>query len=307
MAILKITILYDDYQLSKFFCEKYLGKMLGESNANIIGAFFFIKSYRWGSTDFKFQAWLSLPQQRFKALSSVYIKGSLGGMIIVDLTNKDTLMNLQNNIKKLWDTNKKVIPTAIISIKPETQTLESENNKLEKQHNEKEKTEEREPQIKDSLFITELKIPYSNETSIKIFLNELTNEFNLKFCKDDWEIESKTVSSDLDEDQAWELLSNMNIEVVSMATILDVAQDLLKVIKDPKKYIEVAVSTDIAMQPSIDYSGEIEPEIMKYCKELSKKTKDLGFDIRYYSITKNDPEKITPFLDYIAESFLKSR
>ncbi len=138
-------------------------------------------------------------------------------------------------------------------------------------------------------FITELKIPYSHETSVKIYLDESTEQFVLRFWRGEKEVDLIGVNKTLDEDGAWEILNKANIEFISMSVIYDAAEDILKVLANPDDYKK-------------SETDESEEEYVSEGGEVVEGEEDKAIDYSQYT----KPEHIEALLEIITKSIAKS-
>ena len=145
--------------------------------------------------------------------------------------------------------------------------------------------------VEGGSFITELKIPYSHETSLKIYFDESTGQFALRFWRGGKEVDLFGVDKSLNEDQAWELLNKANIQFISMSVIYDAAEDILKVLANPDEY-KKTVSSDVEDEVDISLGGE-----------AGETEEDKAID--YSKFTK--PEDIEALLEIIKKSIGKSK
>ena len=111
---MKITLCGDPGEGKKIIAEKYIGKKVLEK-LQTIGADAYLKEEIIDGRAIKFQIWNLASQTRFGAVRSVYYLGALGGVLLFDVTKRETFENLENWIKDIWNNNGKgVIPLVII-------------------------------------------------------------------------------------------------------------------------------------------------------------------------------------------------
>jgi hypothetical protein len=144
--------------------------------------------------------------------------------------------------------------------------------------------------VESGSFITELKIPYSHETSLKIYLDESTGKFALLFWRDNKQVDLKGVDKSLNEDGAWEILNSANIQFISMSVIYDAAENILKVISNPDDFRKVSTSEDSTQSETYD-------------SEPTRDEDDQAIDFDKYK----KPEDIENLLEVIKKSLGKSK
>lgn len=145
--------------------------------------------------------------------------------------------------------------------------------------------------VESGSFITELKIPYSHETTVKIYLDESTDRFALLFWRAGKEVDLVGVDKTLNEDGAWEILNKANIEFIGMSVIYDSAEEILHVIANPNDY----------RKTSFDESGEA----TEFVAGETVESEDEEKTIDYNQFTK--PEDIESLLEIIKKSIGKSK
>lgn len=142
--------------------------------------------------------------------------------------------------------------------------------------------------IDSGTFVTELKIPYSHESSLKIYWNEENNEFALQVWRGEKEVDLKGADNKLDEDGAWEIFNSSDIEFISMSVIYDAAEDIIKIVQDPESYIEKEVAEDIDDESFEGFDREKEKELPVDFDQFKK------------------PDDIEPLLQAIKKSLAKA-
>ncbi|MHA2362879.1 MAG: hypothetical protein ACXAC7_02900 [Candidatus Hodarchaeales archaeon] len=91
--------------------------------------------------------------------------------------------------------------------------------------------------IENGVLLKELKIPYSHDTSVKIYFNEETGRFALQFWRGEGQVDQAVTDKSLDDDGAWEIFNKADIEFISMSVIYDASDNLIEVIQNPEKYL----------------------------------------------------------------------
>ena len=128
----------------------------------------------------------------------------------------------------------KVIPEVDLSIEMEEEKAEQEF--LTPEESKSTSQTPAEP-IDIGVFVKEINIPYSHDTTCKIFWNEKTKKFALSFWREGKETGQALATQKMTEDDIWNLLSEAGIDFISMSVISDSATELYQIFQDPEKYI----------------------------------------------------------------------
>ncbi|MHA1331592.1 MAG: Rab family GTPase [Candidatus Hodarchaeales archaeon] len=106
MLLMKICLLGDGAVGKTALRERYLGKQFSSGYVMTIGADFAVKKTRietpQGPKDVKFQIWDLAGQPRFNSVRELYYKGSHGGLLIFDITRRDSFTNLRIWVNELY-------------------------------------------------------------------------------------------------------------------------------------------------------------------------------------------------------------
>lgn len=98
--------------------ERYLGHGFKSQYLMTIGADFALKTVDIEKQQVKFQIWDLAGQQRFQAVRSVYYAGSLGALLVFDITRRDSFENIEMWLDEIWKHNGKGhIPVVILGNK----------------------------------------------------------------------------------------------------------------------------------------------------------------------------------------------
>lgn len=148
------------------------------------------------------------------------------------------------------------------------------------------------PIINEGRHLTTIKIPYSHDTTCKVFAemagDEPTGNFALAFWRDDKEVGAVAVTSALDDDGAVEVLNSVDISFISMSVIYDAAEDIVAVVQDPSPFLVSEEEDSGEGIASVGYGAEEEEE------------EPIDFD------QFRRPEDIEPLLAAIKKSLLKA-
>lgn len=116
--VCKICLLGDGSVGKTALRETFMGKAFTGRYIMTIGADFAIKTINIGNDNIKFQIWDLAGQQRFGAVRSLYYRGSMGALLVFDVTRKDSFDNILSWVNELWDNNgKKKVPMVLLGNK----------------------------------------------------------------------------------------------------------------------------------------------------------------------------------------------
>lgn len=103
---MKICLLGDGAVGKTALRERYLGKQFSSGYVMTIGADFAVKKTEIqteeGLKSVKFQIWDLAGQPRFNSVRELYYKGSHGGLLVFDITRRDSFSNLTAWIEELY-------------------------------------------------------------------------------------------------------------------------------------------------------------------------------------------------------------
>lgn len=136
--VYKITMLGDGAVGKTSLRNRFMGKLFNDSYTMTIGTDFAAKMVEVDGQEIKFQIWDIAGQPHFTKVRKLYYEGSLGALIIFDITAPQSFPNVLNWIEELWKNNsKKYIPIIILGNKvdlrgahPPSQTVESSHGEL---------------------------------------------------------------------------------------------------------------------------------------------------------------------------------
>ncbi|MDH5403887.1 MAG: GTP-binding protein [Candidatus Heimdallarchaeota archaeon] len=98
--------------------HRYLGAGFKQSYSMTIGADFAAKRTNVDDKDVTLQIWDLAGQGRFQSVREVYYKGSLGALLVFDITRQDTYNVIPNWITELMENNgNKMVPLVLIGNK----------------------------------------------------------------------------------------------------------------------------------------------------------------------------------------------
>ncbi len=124
---MKVCLLGDGAVGKTALRERYLGKQFSSGYVMTIGADFAVKKTQIkteeGSKDVKFQIWDLAGQPRFNSVRELYYKGSHGGLLIFDITRRDSFTNLYAWVDELYrNSGRGPTPIAILGNKVDLRT-----------------------------------------------------------------------------------------------------------------------------------------------------------------------------------------
>jgi small GTP-binding protein len=103
----KICLLGDGAVGKTALRERYLGKGFSSNYIMTIGADFAVKAVTVGERPAKFQIWDLAGQPRFSSVRALYYRGSMGALLIFDVTRPDSFINQRAWVDELWKSNGK--------------------------------------------------------------------------------------------------------------------------------------------------------------------------------------------------------
>jgi small GTP-binding protein len=119
---MKVCLLGDGAVGKTALRERYLGKQFSSGYVMTIGADFAVKKTKIntavGEKEVKFQIWDLAGQPRFNSVRELYYKGSHGGLLVFDITRRDSFLNLKNWILELYtNSGRGIMPVTILGNK----------------------------------------------------------------------------------------------------------------------------------------------------------------------------------------------
>ena len=119
---MKVCLLGDGAVGKTALRERYLGKQFSSGYVMTIGADFAVKkteiNTEEGKKSIKFQIWDLAGQPRFNSVRELYYKGSHGGLLIFDITRRDSFTNLTSWIEELYrNSGRGTMPIAFLGNK----------------------------------------------------------------------------------------------------------------------------------------------------------------------------------------------
>ncbi len=123
--IFKITLLGEGAVGKTALRHRYLGEGFKQNYSMTIGADFAVKRVMIDGQEYVAQIWDLAGQVRFQSVREVYYQGTLGALLVFDITRPKTLDAIPNWIKELMEHNRSpVVPMVLIGNKSD---LRAEN------------------------------------------------------------------------------------------------------------------------------------------------------------------------------------
>lgn len=124
MTVLKIVLIGDGGVGKTAIRERYLGKGFKAQYLLTIGADFAMRDDVVRGVAIRYQIWDLAGQQRFDAVREVYYKGSVGALLVYDVTRPDSYFNTPKWINELWTNNGRGrVPIVVVANKIDMREL----------------------------------------------------------------------------------------------------------------------------------------------------------------------------------------
>ena len=134
--LMRVIIVGDNNSGKEMFLEKYLGKKRQEIDRRTIGAEFGLIEININEQIVKLQFWELTDEYQSPMDHNTLYYGALGGIIVFDVTKRETFDNLENQTKEIWEKNGKgVIPLVIFG--KNTENRERFSNSVTKEEGKK--------------------------------------------------------------------------------------------------------------------------------------------------------------------------
>jgi small GTP-binding protein len=124
LTVLKIVLIGDGGVGKTAIRERYLGKGFKAQYLLTIGADFAMRDDLIENKPIRYQIWDLAGQQRFDAVREVYYKGSVGALLVYDVTRPDSYFNTPKWINELWLNNGRGrVPIVVVANKIDMREL----------------------------------------------------------------------------------------------------------------------------------------------------------------------------------------
>ena len=124
LTVLKIVLIGDGGVGKTAIRERYLGKGFKAQYLLTIGADFAMRDDVIRGDSIRYQIWDLAGQQRFDAVREVYYKGSVGALLVYDVTRPDSYFNTPKWINELWTNNGRGrVPIVVVANKIDMREL----------------------------------------------------------------------------------------------------------------------------------------------------------------------------------------
>ena len=267
------------YANSQILLKEFFEKNFGKSPKNSMGMDFYLREIERDSKRFKLQIWAFSKT----TMRSTYFLGALAGIILFDLSNPKDFETLGDRVSDIWNHNGRgIIPIIIVGYKGDINahyTFVSQKTDI----------------------IKEIKISYSKD-SVILFFNDISGEFSLGFFKDKVESNSIIFKNNISGDEVVKILTEYPIDFIGMSPVYETAQNILTAIAEASKLHETRKQSK---ESSGSQSMDAETLTVKYCKKLSEQTLQHGFEVKFFTYTKNQENLIPLFDEYIISNYVK--
>jgi Ras-related protein Rab-1A len=105
-GIYKILLLGDAHTGKSSILNVYKNDMFYDNEVSTIGVEFMIKYIDFNGEQIKLQIWDTAGQERFRSITSSYYRGSDGILLVFDITNRQSFLNIKkwiNDVDKFID------------------------------------------------------------------------------------------------------------------------------------------------------------------------------------------------------------
>jgi Ras-related protein Rab-1A len=99
--IYKILLLGDTHTGKSSILNVYKNDMFYENEVSTIGVEFTIKHIDFNGDQIKLQIWDTAGQERFKSITSTYYRGSDGVLLVFDITNRQSFLNVKKWVSEI--------------------------------------------------------------------------------------------------------------------------------------------------------------------------------------------------------------
>ncbi|MFX0150689.1 MAG: Rab family GTPase [Candidatus Hodarchaeota archaeon] len=105
MAIFKIVLMGDGGVGKTTIRERYLGRGFNTRYSLTVGADFAVYDDSINGMSVRYQIWDLAGQNRFNSIREVYYQGSVGALLVYDVTRRESFYNMPKWINELWLNN----------------------------------------------------------------------------------------------------------------------------------------------------------------------------------------------------------
>lgn len=98
--------------------NRFMGKGFREEHLMTIGADFATYEFPIGNFDTTFQIWDLAGQDTFRSVRARFFRGAMAGLMVFDVTRKDSFMNVSKWIEELWrNSGRGIVPLILLGNK----------------------------------------------------------------------------------------------------------------------------------------------------------------------------------------------
>ncbi|MFQ5979157.1 MAG: GTP-binding protein [Candidatus Heimdallarchaeota archaeon] len=118
VTLRKITLLGDAAVGKTSLRNRFMGKSFSSRYLMTMGADISSKVVEIDGTSVKYQIWDLAGQARFSAVRSMYYQGAIGGVLVFDVTRKETYNEASAWVQELWNNSGKgIVPLILLGNK----------------------------------------------------------------------------------------------------------------------------------------------------------------------------------------------
>jgi len=118
IPVYKITLAGDNAVGKTSLCDRFMGKAFSADYTMTLGTNIAYKTVRIEGEKVKFQVWDTGGQPHFESVRSAYYKGSLGVLLVFDITRFDTFESIPNWGTEFWkNTGRGKVPAVLLGNK----------------------------------------------------------------------------------------------------------------------------------------------------------------------------------------------
>lgn len=126
---LKISLLGDGAVGKTSLRNRFMGRGFRTEHLMTIGADFAAHEHNIDGVKTTYQIWDLAGQESFKQVRARFFNGSMGGLMVFDVTRRDSFMNVTNWITELWNNSGRgVVPVVLLGNKADLRDSNSVSN-----------------------------------------------------------------------------------------------------------------------------------------------------------------------------------
>lgn len=126
---LKISLLGDGAVGKTSLRNQFMGRGFRTEHLMTIGADFAAYEKNIGEHKVTYQIWDLAGQESFRSVRARFFNGSMGGLMVFDVTRKDSFMNVTRWIEELWkNSGRGIVPVTLLGNKADLRDKNSVSN-----------------------------------------------------------------------------------------------------------------------------------------------------------------------------------